>query len=84
MIQASGVRAAQQAHADSTWFTEWAKEELPDLVAQGNIKAQIELEKRQSTWPARLRKGAAWLIGGVLLTMVGVLVVWAMGLISFK
>jgi len=84
MAQASCVRATQQGHADPSWFTKWAKKELPDLVAQGNIRAQIELEKRENTWPARLRRGAAWLIGGVILTIVGVLVMWVMVLIGFK
>ena len=84
MITGSGVSAARQANAPYDWFVGWAKEDLPDLVAQGNIKAHIELEKRENTWPARLRKGAAWFIGGVILAMVGVLVMWAMGLIGFK
>ena len=84
MITTSALNAARQANAPHEWFVHWAKTQLPDLVAEGNIKAHNELEKRENTWPARLRKGAAWFIGGAILAIVGVLVIWAMGLIGFK
>jgi hypothetical protein len=87
-IQESGVRAAEESNADSTWFQSWAERELPDLLAQGQLKAlnlfEEQQEKKENTLPARLRRYASGLISGVILTILSILVAWAMGLVGFK
>jgi len=85
-IAESGVRAAQQADAPvPAWFGPWTKkEELVNILAEGSLKAYLEIQKRENTWSSRFRKGLGWFVGGLILAIVGVLVAWAMGLIGFK
>jgi hypothetical protein len=80
MITESGVSAARQANAPYDWFVDWAKEDLPDLVAQGNIKAHIELEKRENTWLSRAKK-AFWYVVGIIATAI---VTYYVALAGFK
>ena len=80
MITASGVSAARQANAPYDWFVDWAKEDLPDLVAQGNIRAYIELEKRENTWLSRAKK-AFWYVVGIIATAI---VTYYVALAGFK
>jgi len=80
MITASGVSAARQANAPYDWFVDWAKEDLPNLVAQGNIKAYIELERRENTWLSRAKK-AFWYVVGIIATAI---VTYYVALAGFK
>ena len=84
----SGVSAALEANTDPTWFKSWARSELPDVLAQSQLKALTlfdeQKEKRENTWSARLRRYAGGLISGVILAILGVLVMWTMGLIGLK
>jgi hypothetical protein len=58
------------------------------VLAQSQLKALTlfdeQKEKRENTWSARLRRYAGGLISGVILAILGVLVMWAMGLIGLK
>lgn len=84
----SGVSAALEANTDPTWFKSWARSELPDVLAQSQLKAltifEEQKEKRENTWSARLRRNAGGLVLGIILAALTVLVTWAMGLIGFK
>lgn len=84
----SGVAAALEANAPSNWFMDWAKTQLPDVLAQSQLKALTlfdeQKDKRENTWSARLRRYTSGLVSGLILAMLGVLVMWAMGLIGFK
>ena len=80
IITKSGVRAARQANAPYDWFRDWAKEDLPDLLAQGNIMAHIELERRENTWLSRAKK-ALWYIVGIIATAI---VTYYVALAGFK
>jgi hypothetical protein len=80
MITESGVSAARQANAPYDWFVDWAKKDLPDLVAQGNIKAHIEIGKRENTWLTRAKK-AFWYVVGIIATAI---VTYYVALAGFK
>jgi len=84
----SGVSAALTASADATWFQSWAVKELPDILAQSQFEAMTRFdelkENRENAWSARLRRGAGWLIGGIVLALISFLAAWGMGLIGFK
>ncbi len=80
MITESGVSAARQANVPYDWFWDWAKEDLPNLVAQGYIKAHIELEKRENAWSSRAKK-AFWYIVGIIATAI---VTYYVALAGFK
>ena len=87
-IEKSGVRAAQEVKADPAWFQSWAKKDLPDLLAQSQLKAMRSLsedkDRKENMWSERLRRNAGGLVSGIILAVLSVLIAWAMGIVGFK
>ena len=79
-IYASGSSFAQQSQTDYAWFQEWAETKLPDLLADGYVKALNVVEDKERTWWRRMERALKFVAAGAIGAVLTFFIVYLLGL----